>query len=124
MATVSTVVAMAAISALGIYWSSVFRRTVHATAVTYASVIVLTVVTFVIFLITAALQRQNGGWATMPLRVKVPLFFNPIFFLTMGFAPARELYPEWLTSLGIFLFLSLGAIVLAVWNIRRKGDVA
>lgn len=34
----------------------------------------------------------------------------------------RRLYPEWLTSLGIFLFLTLVAIVLTLWNFRPSGE--
>jgi len=121
MATISTVVALAAISAMGIYWSSVFRRTVHATAVTYATVIVLTLVTFIIFAIEMSIYRPMG-WEKTTFWIRVPLYFNPIFFLTMGFTPARQLVPEWMTSLGIYLFLALGAILLTLRNLRRSSE--
>jgi hypothetical protein len=121
MATLSTVIALGAVSAMGIYWSSVFRRTVHATAVTYATVIGLTLVTSIIFLIGASMHRPDS-WEKIPLSVKAPLFLNPVFFLTMGFAPIGQLYPEWLTSLGIFLFLTLAAILLTLRNLRRSGE--
>lgn len=42
--TITTVVILGSMSAVSLYWSSVFRRSVAATAVSYASVIALCVV--------------------------------------------------------------------------------
>ena len=123
MATVSTVVVLATFSAIGLYWSSVFRRSVHATSVTYGTVIALTIVTFVIFIIEMSVH-QGPGWENMTFAMKVPLYFNPIFFLTMGFAPLHHLYPEWLRCLGVFALLGLVAIGLTLWNLRRSGEAA
>jgi ABC-2 type transport system permease protein len=58
MATLTTVVTLGSLSAVGLYWSSVFRRSVHATAVTYGTIITLTVVTFVIFLIEVSTRSR------------------------------------------------------------------
>lgn len=122
MATLTTVIALAAFSAIGLYWSSIFRRSVHATAVTYATIIMLTVVTFVIFLIALS-TRQAHSWQEFPWFVKAPLYLNPIFFLTMGFAPARELVPEWLRCLSVFAFLGVLASAMTLWNLQRAGEV-
>jgi len=123
MATVSTVVVLAAVSAIGLYWSSVFRRTVHATSVTYATVIAMTIVTFVVFIIAMSVHR-GPGWDNISFGMKSPLYFNPIFFLTMGFASPRHLYPEWLRCLGVFGLLTLLAIGLTLWNLRKSGETA
>lgn len=121
MATVTSVVVLATVSAIGIYWSSVFRRSVHATAVTYATVIAMTVVTGVIFTIEMAMHHPET-FEKATFAVKAPLYFNPLFFLTIGFAPAPELYPEWVRCLGVFAFLGVLAIGLTLWNLRRSGE--
>ena len=122
LATVTTVIALGALSAIGLYWSSVFRRSVHATAVTYATIIALTVVTFIVFLIVISLRHEHS-WQQYPYYVKGALYFNPVFFLTMGFAPAQQLYPEWVRCLGVFVGLGLLATLLTLWNLRRSGEV-
>jgi hypothetical protein len=53
--------------------------------------------------------------------VKIPLYFNPVFFLTMGLAPAPQLFPESVCGLGVFVFLGLLASGLTLWNLRRSG---
>jgi ABC-type transport system involved in multi-copper enzyme maturation permease subunit len=121
MSLISTVVAVSMMNAIGLYWSSVFRRTVHATAVTYATVIVLGIVTLIIFGIRVAIAHPKS-WETITFGMKVPLYFNPLFFLTMGFVPARSLYPEWVRSLVVFVLLTLIASLLTLWNLRRSGE--
>ncbi len=121
--TVTSVVTLATVSAIGLYWSSVFRRSVHATAVTYATVIAMTVITFVVFTIEMSIH-QPKNWGQTGLFVKAPLYFNPVFFLTIGFAPAQQLYPEWVRCLGVFTVLGLMASGLTLWNLRRSGDAA
>jgi len=123
IATVTTVAVLGAVSAIGLYWSSVFRRSVHATAVTYATVIALTLVTFIIFIIEMSLHHPEN-WSKTSLALKIPLYLNPGYFLTMAFAPPRLLYPEWFRCLGVFVSLAVVAIVLTLWNLRRSGDVA
>src|SRR5216110_511676 len=123
MATITTVIALGSLSAIGLYWSSVFRRSVHATAVTYATIIALTVVTFIIFIIYVAARHNADSWQSFAWYVKGPLYLNPVFFLTMSFAPARELYPEWIRCLGVFVCLGLLATGMSLWNLRRGGEV-
>jgi ABC-type transport system involved in multi-copper enzyme maturation permease subunit len=121
MVTLSTVISLAAVSAIGIYWSSVFRRTVHATAVTYATIIMMTVVSMIIFVMEGTMYHPDS-WQKMSFWTKAPLYFNPVFFLTMGMAPAESLYPEWVRSLVVLVLLTLAAILLTLFNLRRASE--
>ena len=123
MATLTTIITIGAVGAVGLYWSSVFRRSIHATAVSYATIITLTVVTFIIFMISMSTYGRNGAtWTALPLWMKVPLYLNPIFFLTSSFATPEELYPEWYRCLAAFLILSTVAVALSLRNIRKSGE--
>ncbi len=119
--TLTTVVILSTVSAISLFWSSVFRRSVHATAVSYVSVVVLTFVTFVIFMIGEMISR-GGSWNEMHYGVKAPLYFNPFFFLTMSFVPANQLYPEWVQGLAVFVLLGVVGALLTLRNIRRGGE--
>jgi ABC-type transport system involved in multi-copper enzyme maturation permease subunit len=123
MMTLTTLLILAAVSANGLYWSSAFRRSVHATAVTYVTVVALTVVTFVVFFVATSLQGAHN-WNTMRASIKIPLYFNPIFFLTMAFAPPRQLYPEWATCALIFFSIALLSFLFTLRNLRRGGEGA
>ena len=123
MATITTVIVLGSLSAVGLYWSSVFRRSVHATAVTYATVIALTVVTFIIFIIPVSMHSPNT-WQDFHWYVKCPLYLNPVFFLTMSFAPPHQVSPEWIRCLAVFVVLGLMASALSLWNVRRAGEGA
>ena len=122
-AIITTLITLGSLSAIGIYWSSVFRRSVHATAVTYATIIALTVVTFIIFGIYTAAHHSGDSWQDFAWYIKGPLYLNPVFFLTMSFAPAQQLYPEWIRCLGVFVSLGLLAMGMSLWNLRRSGEV-
>ena len=122
IATFTTTVILATISAISLYWSSAFRRSVHATAVSYVTVIVMTLVTFVVFVIGAA-TVNHGPWTELPVAVQAPLYFNPVFFLTMAFQPMDKLYPEWLTCLAVFILLGVLCVLLTLRNLYRSGDV-
>jgi hypothetical protein len=119
MATFTTLVILGTITSISLYWSSAFRRSVHATAVSYVSVIVMTVVTFIIFAI-ANMNRNSRSWDAMSWLVKAPLFFNPAFFLTMAFQPLENLYPEWVTCLLVFVLLGIISALLSLRNLRRS----
>ncbi len=119
--TLTTVVILSTVSAISLFWSSVFRRSVHATAVSYVSVVVLTFVTFVIFMIGEMISR-GASWNEMHYGVKAPLYFNPFFFLTMSFVPANQLYPEWVQGLAVFVLLGVVGALLTLRNIRRGGE--
>jgi ABC-2 type transport system permease protein len=127
-ATAMTLVILASISAIGLYFSSVFRRSVHSTAVSYAAVIALTVVTFVVYSLLAyhweSVHRaamNTAHPAEMPRALQIPLWLNPFYALTAAFMHGKQKFPEWLAS-GL-VFAGLGAIsaFLAFRNIRRSG---
>jgi ABC-type transport system involved in multi-copper enzyme maturation permease subunit len=122
MAAFTTVVILATISAMSLYWSSVFRRSVHATAVSYVSVIVMAAVTFIIFSIGMSISRAPS-WIAAPGAVRAPLYFNPFFFLTVAFVPADELYPAWVQCLAVFTLLGVLSVLLTLRNLRRGGEL-
>jgi hypothetical protein len=119
--TATTVVILGSMSAVSLYWSSVFRRSVAATAVRYASVIVLCVVSVVLYLAQEAAHR-GSAWASLPLRARAPLLANPFFFLTLSLTDPRELFPEWLVSAAIFVLPGTLAVRLTIRNLRRNSD--
>jgi ABC-2 type transport system permease protein len=120
----TTVVILGTISAISLYWSSAFRRSVHATAVSYVTVVVMTVVTLIIFGIAMSSVRAQDGWHSIPLEVRAPLYLNPLFFLTTALVPKNQLYPEWFTCLGAFVAVAALCAALTLRNLRRSGDVA
>jgi len=131
-ATVTTVIVLGSVSALGLYCSSAFRRSIHATAVSYAMVIAISVVTAIIFFVrlqlyeTAHVRSGNGvayaGWYSIPLDVRLPMYLNPFFFLTSSFAPPSELYPAWATCAVVFIAMGIISVVLTLRNLRHSGD--
>jgi ABC-type transport system involved in multi-copper enzyme maturation permease subunit len=120
----TTVVVLGTVSAISLYWSSAFRRSVHATAVSYVTVVLMTVVTLIIFGIAESRVRASGGWHSIPAMVKAPLYLNPLFFLTTALVPKNQLYPEWLECLGAFVAIALLCAGLTLRNLRRSGDIA
>jgi ABC-2 type transport system permease protein len=134
-ATVTTVIILACMSAIGLYCSSAFRRSVHATAVSYATVIAISVVTAIIFFVRLQIYTSSareagratavGGasWYGIPLNIRVPMYLNPFFFLTASFAPPKQLYPAWTTCACVFVALAAIAAGLTVRNLRQSGDV-
>jgi ABC-2 type transport system permease protein len=120
----TTVVILGTISAISLYWSSTFRRSVHATAVSYVTVVLITVVTLIIFGIAVSRVHAENGWHSIPLQVRAPLYLNPLFFLTSALVPKRQLYPEWFTCLGAFVAVAVLCAVLTLRNLRRSGDIA
>lgn len=123
MATVTTVVILGTINSISLYWSSTFQRSVHATAVSYVSVIVMTIVTFILFTI-GRMTENTQSWDALSTFAKMPLYFNPVYFLTMAFQPVGDLYPEWVTCLLVFLLLGIICTFSTLRNLRRSGDVA
>jgi ABC-2 type transport system permease protein len=132
MGALTTVIILACMSAVGLYCSSAFRRSVHATAVSYATVIALCLVTAILFFVRLALyesaKRQSGvvashGWYDIPMNIRLPMYLNPFFFLTASFAAPRQLYPAWTTCAILFISLGVLAVVLTTRNLRQRGDV-
>lgn len=126
-ATLTTLIILTCVSSIGLYWSSVFRRSIHATAVSYATVVAISVVTAIIFFIfmeldVAARKATAASWLGLPLHVRASMYVNPFFFLTTSFAPPRQLYPVWTTCVLVFAVLGLAAAALTLRNLRRSGD--
>jgi len=126
-ATLTTVIILACMSAIGLYCSSAFRRSVHATAVSYAAVIAISVVTAIIFGVCAGMNANSmtgaHGWYDIPLSIRAPMYLNPFFFLTASFAPPAQLYPAWTTCAVVFVTVGAIAVALTVRNLRRTQDV-
>jgi ABC-2 type transport system permease protein len=120
----TTVVILGTISAISLYWSSAFRRSVHATAVSYVTVVLMTFVTLIIFGIAVSRVHAENGWHSIPLRVRAPLYLNPLFFLTSALVPKNQLYPEWFTCLGVFVAVAALCAALTLRNLRRSGEIA
>jgi ABC-type transport system involved in multi-copper enzyme maturation permease subunit len=128
-ATLTTVIILACMSAVGLYCSSAFQRSVHATAVSYATVIVISVVTAILFFVriqiyeSAHRSTSARGWYDIPLNIRAPMYVNPFFFLTASFAPPKQLYPAWVTCAGVFILLGAVAVALTLRNLRHRGDL-
>jgi ABC-type transport system involved in multi-copper enzyme maturation permease subunit len=123
----TTVIILSTIGAISLYWSSVFRRSVHATAVSYVSVILVCVVPWIIFLVGMSSSQSNGEFSSMqamPFWIRAPLYLNPVYFLTTALVPRQLLYPEWFWCLVTFMVLGILCVLLAMRNIRRGGDTA
>jgi ABC-2 type transport system permease protein len=131
-ATLTTVIILACMSAIGLYCSSAFQRSIHATAVSYATVIAISVVTAIVFFVRFTLYESahrfqtaatGSGWYKIPLGIRFPMYLNPFFFLTASFAPPRDLYPAWVTCACVFIALGALAVALTLRNLRRRGDL-
>jgi ABC-2 type transport system permease protein len=131
-ATLTTVIILACMSAIGLYCSSAFQRSVHATAVSYATVIAISVVTAIVFFVRLTMWESvhrgaevatGNIWYSIPLNIRAPMYVNPFFFLTASFAPPKQLYPAWVTCACVFTAIGALAVVLTLRNLRRKGDL-
>ena len=128
-ATLTTVIILGCMSAVGLYSSSAFQRSVHATAVSYATVVVISVVTAIIFFVRLQMYQSAHepaafpGWYGLPLNIRAPMYVNPFFFLTASFASPKQLYPTWLACAGVFTLIGALALAFTLRNLRRRGDV-
>jgi ABC-2 type transport system permease protein len=129
-ATLTTVIVLACMSAIGLYCSSAFHRSVHATAVSYATVVAITVVTAIVFFVRLGMYSAHSPstavastWYTLPLNIRAPMYLNPFFFLTASFAPPRQLYPAWTSCATVFIVLGALAVALTLHNLRNRGDL-
>jgi ABC-2 type transport system permease protein len=121
----TTVAILASISSTALYFSSFFRRSVHSTAVSYAAVVALTVVTPIIYVLAAAAWGATHTGVReeeMPGYISAPLYLNPFVFLSTAFAPIRNLYPDWIICLVVAAVIGGVAAALAVRNIARSGE--
>jgi ABC-2 type transport system permease protein len=126
-----SVLILAAICSLGLYFSSVFRRSVHSTAVTYVGVISLTAITFIVYLMLQShweskvgQMPQVAGTAAreMPRYYNTPLFLNPFYAVASALMRQHQKFPDWLICALFYLALGLLSAFLAFRNIRRRGE--
>jgi ABC-2 type transport system permease protein len=128
-ATLTTVIVLACMSMIGLYCSSAFHRSVIATAVTYATVVAISVVTAILFFVRVQMYASShpsspsNGWYGIPFNIRAPMYVNPFFFLTASFAPPEQLYPAWVTCACVFIVLGGIAGVLTLRNLRRRADL-
>src|SRR5207247_2472102 len=108
-------------SAGGLYFSCFFRRSVHATSVTYAFIVALTVVPLVAHAVLASLV---GRVAREPTWLPYAMAPNPFYALSIGLFGAAERAGPWVGSLAFFSVLFAAAAVFAVRNIARGGEQA
>jgi ABC-2 type transport system permease protein len=121
IALASTAIVVAAVSAAGLYFSCFFRRSVHATSVTYAFIVALTVVPLVAYAMLAATVGRTArepGWV---LYAMVP---NPFYALSIGLFGAAERVGPWIASLVYVGALFGAAAALAVRNLAQGGEHA
>ena len=120
IALASTVIVVAAVSAAGLYFSCFFRRSVHATSVTYAFIVALTVLPLVAFAVLASLARSPSepGWLFYAMAP------NPFYALSVGLFGGADRAGLWLASLAFFSVLFVVAAALAVRNIAHGGEQA
>ena len=118
----TAVVILGTVSTISLYWSSAFRRSVHATAVSYVSVIIITAVPWII--VAVAESRPVRALQDLPFVIRAPLFLNPAFFFIASLVPRSQLYPEWFWCLVTFIGVAVLCSLLTVRNIRRSGDIS
>jgi len=121
IALASTAIVVAAVSAAGLYFSCFFRRSVHATSVTYAFIVALTVVPLVAHAVLASLV---GRVAREPTWLPYAMAPNPFYALSIGLFGAAERAGPWVGSLAFFSVLFAAAAVFAVRDIARGGEQA
>jgi ABC-2 type transport system permease protein len=122
----STILVLASICTVGLWCSSIFRRSVHSTAAAYGFVLVLSILTAVIFGFLVAHWENNNFEArggVPPAHIQAPLFLNPFYPLLSMFGGGtfgEFSYPvsSWL------LFTALGclAAAFAMRRIQRSGE--
>lgn len=117
---------LASVTTVGLYCSSYFRRSVHATAVCYVVVIALTLLTYVAHkILTWRWEASVGNLRYMdrrPWYVDAPLYLNPFFALAGGGNSTNGPYPDWLISLQLFAALGCIFAALALRNLVRSGE--
>ena len=127
-ATLMTLLVLACICAVGLYFSSTFRRSVHSTAVTYAAVIVLSGLTEIVFsMLEAHWQAKVGRLSQtsptpMPRYYQTPLYLNPYYALTSSLMRTGQRFPDWAICALVLAALGLLATFLSLRNIRRRGE--
>jgi ABC-type transport system involved in multi-copper enzyme maturation permease subunit len=122
----TTLLIIATVSTLGLYCSATFRRSVHSTAVSYAAVILLSVITLVVFLLLYSHWNSTHPGvpeSQMPRILRIPLYLNPYYFLTMGFGVAANISrEEWLICLAVYATIAVSFTALTWRAIDHGGE--
>lgn len=146
LGTLTTLFVLGTVSSIGLYCSAYFRRSVHATAVTYAAIVVITALSAITFGILMSrwqaqrqeqvqqqLARMQAGQAeavtaepmkpvTPPWWVRAPLYINPYFLVTLSFGTAEDWANDGIPSIAVFLVLFLTSFTFAVRQLRKAGE--
>jgi ABC-2 type transport system permease protein len=101
---------------IGILFSSWFRRSVHSTALTYAFLIALNVITGILCII----ERNFGVFNSW---LHLPTLLNPFYGLSLlpldrNIAIWHGEY-DWYLSFGFFVLLGVVSALLAIRNLRK-----
>jgi ABC-type transport system involved in multi-copper enzyme maturation permease subunit len=121
----STILVLASISAVGLWCSSVFRRSVHSTAASYTIVLVLSIVTLVVFAVWSdhwqtATARFNQPY---PTYIQAPLWLNPFYpFLSFLNGNGAEKLDSPLSSWLLYSAIGCLSAAFAIRNIQRAGE--
>jgi ABC-2 type transport system permease protein len=121
--TGATILVLATVCAVGLWCSSLFRRSIHSTATAYGFVLVLCVVTAIVFAILAS----RLGAVTMsdpPAYVQTPLLFNPFYPLLALTVDERGSFSYPISSCLLFLGILGLAAGLTMRRIQRSGQQA
>lgn len=126
--TASTVLVLAAICAVGLWCSAMFRRSIHATASCYGIVLVLSVVTAVVFgILMSRWSSSNPGFPGRaegpPAYVQAPLFLNPLYPLLSMIDDAdfrQFIYPT--SSWMLYAAMGCLAAAFAMRRLKRSGE--
>lgn len=115
-ATGMTLVILASVCSIGLYCSSFFRRSVHATAVSYAIILVLTVLSFIVGALLEPDMMTPASYS------KGPLYFNPFYALATLVYTEEGMQNEWLICLLLYAAMGLVAAALGLRNIEKSGE--
>jgi ABC-type transport system involved in multi-copper enzyme maturation permease subunit len=124
LSTITTLLVMASTISVGLYFSSYFRRSVHATAVSYIVVVALSVVTMVAFLILTEVYREPSyrDFDELPWKVRFPLYMNPYFLQTLSFSPQTKAFDHWMYSAAFFIAVGVAATLAGLRNLSRPDE--
>jgi len=121
-ATGVTMLIVASLCAIGLWCSSFFRRSVHATAAAYGIIIALSIVTLVLSSILEALSKNPGSFEDQPFYVVLPILLNPFTPLVGLFNMDVHKNFYWGASLLFYAAAACLAAAGAIRNIRRSGE--
>jgi len=126
LATVYCILVLAAVCALGLFCSALFRRSVHSTAATYALVLVLSIVTTILFAYLQERWRREpyeSGMDGVPVYVQAPLLLNPLYpLLSLTSAGGRSEFPYPVSSCLLFGAMLLLAAAFTMRILKRSGE--